>query len=79
MSRTIREVAREIVVHWDKPNFAAKPYLDAMLQIDGDCSAQYYADSAQSIVLYFLANASSFRGEDAKRLKAELKKMAGVK
>jgi hypothetical protein len=31
------------------------------------------------MVLYFLANATTWRGEDAKRIKAELKKLAGVK
>ena len=34
---------------------------------------QYYNDSAKSVILYFLSNASSFRGERAKALKAELK------
>jgi hypothetical protein len=29
--------------------------------------------------LYFLSNASSWRGEKAKAIKAELKKIAGVK
>jgi hypothetical protein len=35
----------------------------------------YYFDSADSIVRYFLANASTWRGETAKRIKAELKAM----
>ena len=39
----------------------------------------YINDSGKSVVLYFLANASTWRGEDAKRIKAELKKMAGAK
>jgi hypothetical protein len=30
-------------------------------------------DSARSVVLYFLSNASSWRGDVAKRVKAELK------
>jgi hypothetical protein len=30
-------------------------------------------DSAESIVQYFLANASTWRGDDARRIKAELK------
>jgi hypothetical protein len=34
---------------------------------------KYYEDSAKSVVLYFLSNAASFRGERAKALKAELK------
>jgi hypothetical protein len=41
-------------------------YLD---NIDG----AYMYDDARSIVRYFLANASTFRGDAAKALKAELK------
>jgi hypothetical protein len=36
---------------------------------------RYYAESARGLVLYFLANASTWRGEHAKRIKAELKEM----
>jgi hypothetical protein len=36
-------------------------------------------DSAKSIVLYFLANANTWRGEKARAIKVELKKIAGVK
>jgi hypothetical protein len=39
----------------------------------------FMLDSALSIVSYFLANASGWRGEDARRIKAELKSMAGIK
>jgi hypothetical protein len=57
-----------------KVNFAAKPYLDAMSSL-GSINDQYGYDSAKSIVLYFLGNASSWRGEKAKEIKAELKAM----
>ena len=75
MTRQISEIAKEIVVAWPKPNFAAVPYLEAMLQIHGDVNTMYYAESGRSIVSYFLCNAGTFKGEDAKRIKAELKKM----
>ena len=35
----------------------------------------YYLDSAESVVRYFLANAGTWRGEVARRIKAELKEM----
>jgi hypothetical protein len=35
----------------------------------------FYADSGRSVVLYFLANANSWRGDTARRIKAELKAM----
>jgi hypothetical protein len=78
--RKIRHIASEICQHWKdkngKPNvhFAAKPYLQVMLQLDS-VSEYYGFDTARSIINYFLCNASSFRGEHARRLKAELKAM----
>lgn len=73
--RSISEVAAEIRKVWGaKVNYAAKPYLDAMMSLS-TVSDNYGADSGKSMVLYFLSNASSFRGPDAKRLKDELKKL----
>ena len=74
--RTFREIALEIKQKWTKISPYAYPYLDAMLDTDStDKNAPYYYDSAESVVLYFLANAQGFRGEDARRIKAELKAM----
>jgi hypothetical protein len=39
----------------------------------------YGYDSGRSVVLYFLSNAASFKGEAAKALKAELKTLVGGK
>lgn len=71
-SRLIHAIAHDILAAWTKPNYAAKPYLDAMLCLDS-VNDTYGADSARDIVLRFLCNATSWRGEDARRLKAELK------
>jgi hypothetical protein len=70
--RSIRAIALDIKKEWPKVNFAAKPYLDAMLELDS-VNDKYGFDNARSIILYFLSNASSFRGERAKALKTELK------
>lgn len=70
--RPISVIAREIKREWKNVYFGAVPYLDAMLSLT-DKNSQYGWDSAASIVNYFLANAQTFRGEAAKRLKAELK------
>jgi hypothetical protein len=73
--RTISEIAREIKKVWGgKVYFGARPYLDAMISLT-DKNSMYYQDDAKSVVLYFLSNASTFRGEDAKRLKLELKEV----
>jgi hypothetical protein len=76
--RPLRHIAREIRTAWQKPYFGAVPYIDAMMTLD-QITDMYYDDSAKSIVLYFLANAGTFKGERAKELKAELKQIAGLK
>lgn len=61
-----------------KVNYAAKPYLDAMVTLDST-SDNYGSESGKSIVIYFLSNASTYRGEIARLIKAELKSRAGIK
>lgn len=56
----------------------AKPYVQAMFELD-QITDNYGADSAQSIVRYFLSNAGSWRGDVARQTKSELKKLIGVK
>jgi len=76
--RPINVIAREIRSDWQKPYFGAVPYLDAMRSLESG-SDKYGCDSAQSIIAYFLSNASTYRGETAKRIKLELKQIAGIK
>ena len=73
-ARSLSEIAREIRKDWKQVNYAAKPYLDAMSDMDS-INDNYGYDSGKSVVLYFLNNAGSWRGEVAKRVKAELKAM----
>lgn len=72
--RSLSEIAREIRSDWKNVNYAAKPYLEAMAELD-TMQDMYGSDSADSIVGYFLNNASSWRGEVAKRVKKELNGM----
>lgn len=74
MTRSLHEIAREIAREWPKPYFGAKPYMSAMQSL-GTISDNYGADSGKSIVAYFLANANTWRGEAARRVKAELNAM----
>jgi hypothetical protein len=76
--RPIYEIAREISKAWPKPYFGAVPYLEAMQSLDR-ITDDYYADSGKSVVLYFLSNATTWRGDDARRIKAELKSLTGIK
>ena len=76
--RPIHEIAREIRSDWNKQGKGvspyAKPYLDAMFSLDR-ITDNYIFDSGKSVVLYFLSNATSWKGETARRVKAELKGM----
>ena len=71
-NRPLYEIAREIRRDWKKVYFGAVPYLDAMQTLNS-ITDNYYQDSGKSIVLYFLCNAGTWRGDTARRVKAELK------
>ena len=70
----LSDIAREIRRDWKKVYFGAAPYLDAMSTL-GSIDEPYFMDSGKSIVLYFLANAGTWRGDVARRVKKELKDM----
>ena len=74
MTRSLYTIAREVNKDWKNVNYAARPYLDAMSVLD-KITDSFCCDSGRSIVLYFLSNASTWRGETARRIKAELKQM----
>jgi len=73
-ARKLYEIAREIRADWKNIYFGAKPYLDAMGALDS-IDDNYGYDSADSIVRYFLANAGTWKGETARRVKSELRNM----
>jgi len=72
--RPLYEIASEIKKDWKKVYFGAVPYLDAMSTLDS-INDKYMYDSAKSIVLYFLSNAGTWRGDTARRIKKELNAM----
>lgn len=74
MTRPIYEIAEDIYEAWPKPYFGAVPYLEAMTSIE-NIDQMYGYDTAESVVLYFLANAQTFKGEKARALKTELKQI----
>ena len=74
-TRSISTIAREVESEWqEKVNFAARPYLDAMHSLTS-VTDSYGLDSAHSVIAYFLSNASTWRGDTARRVKKELNKM----
>ena len=78
MTRSLCAIAQDIARDWKSVNYAARPYLDAMYTLNG-ISDRYYMDSADSIVRYFLSNATAWRGDKAREIKAELKAMLAGK
>ena len=69
---SVSEIAHAIAKDWQNVSPYAKDYLNAMKEIRS-VKENYYADSAHSVILYFLANAGSYRGENARTYKALLK------
>lgn len=73
-SLTVSEIAHAIARDWQTINPYANEYLNAMKEIT-DINGSYYADNAKSVVMYFLANAGTYRGDNARTYKALLKGM----
>lgn len=78
-NRPLSEIASEIRKDWKATSkngiyFGAVPYLDAMSTLD-KISDNYFMDSGKSIVIYFLANAQTWKGDKAREIKKELNAM----
>lgn len=82
--RTIADIGEEIRRDWRKVYFGAAPYLDAMCSRearstlatrDGVRNGAYGADPMLKILIYFLSNANTWRGETARKIKAEIKSL----
>jgi hypothetical protein len=69
--RSLSAIASDVRRNWTPVYYAAEPYLAAMARLDG-IGDRFYADDARSVVLYFLSNARTWKGEHARRIKAEL-------
>ena len=73
-ARPLHEIAAEIKREWPSPYFGAVPYLNAMASL-ATVDQHYGVDDAAVIVRYFLTNAKTWRGDAARRIKAELRAM----
>ncbi len=67
----ICEIAQFIIDDWSKQGRVPKTYLEPMLSID-TLDDMYGADSASSVVAYFISSASSWKGDVAKVTKKHL-------
>lgn len=68
---SIRQLAGIIKADWKNVYFGAVPYLDAMMLLE-KIEDRYIMEDGRTIVLYFLSNAKTWRGDVAKAVKAEL-------
>ena len=75
--RGLSTIARDIRANWSAVNYGAVPYLDAMATLHS-IDDSYGCDLGRSVVLYFLSNATTWRGEHARRIKKELKTLLGA-
>ncbi len=72
---TFSEIALLIIDDWKKINFAAQPYVSAMIDVKhSNILAETNFESVKSVILYFLSNSGGWRGETAKVVKDELKR-----
>ena len=76
--RSLSVIVFDIRSCWKNIYFGAVPYLDAMNKLQS-INDNYGQDSAADIVRHFLANASTWRGEDARRIKLELNNLLKTK
>ena len=76
--RSLSVIAREIEKEWVNVSPYAQPYLSAMKEIDS-VDDDFYRDSGDAVVLYFLSNANGWRGGKAREIKAELRRMVYLK
>lgn len=82
MPRQIQDIAYEIAGLWNKCNISgngnyrqdARPYLHAMFYLV-NMNDNYGFDNGRDIVQRFLCNVAGWRGDDARRIKAELNEM----
>lgn len=80
MDRNLSDLAKDIRSNWKNISYWAEPYLQAMEQIHSqEQNAPYIFEDAETVVMYFLANAQYWRGEAARRIKSELKKRYNLK
>lgn len=76
--RPIWQIAKEIKQDWNNIYFGAVPYLQAMECIES-IDDVYGADTAKSVVIYFLCNATRWRGDKAREIKKELNNLLNNK
>ncbi len=71
---SLSAIADIIRQDWKNIYYGAVPYLEAMQELT-HIRQNYFDDSAETVVRYFLANAWTWRGEVARKVKARLNQL----
>jgi hypothetical protein len=75
-----QEVAAAIRADWTTVHPYAEPYVEQLEQVRGGWDGKLrYGTEVRSVGLYLLGNLSRWKGEEARRVKAELKKAVNGK
>lgn len=69
----LSDIALVVRNDWKKVWYGAVPYLDALSDMES-IDQNYGLDTGSSVVAYFLSNATTWKGEVARAVKAELNK-----
>lgn len=72
LSSIAMEIQRDYAAKGKPVYYAAVPYVEAMRHLD-NFEGRYFEDTAEDIVIRLLGNLSTWRGETATRVRAELK------
>jgi hypothetical protein len=73
-TRSLASIAAEIRTSWAEPHFTAVPYIEALAHMS-KVTDRYGREDGDRMVLCFLNEAVRWRGETARRIKAELRQM----
>jgi hypothetical protein len=71
-ARPLHKIADEIMRKWARPYFGAVPYINALTHLSAK-EDHFGVESGDSVIRRFLVNAATWRGDDARRIKAELR------
>lgn len=78
MARSLYDIASDIIADYGDRGknlpYCADPYVRAMQCLD-TIDDYYYNDPGRDVVMYALSNLNGWRGETARRVKAELKSL----
>jgi hypothetical protein len=72
--RPLHRIADEITSKWREPSYEARPYIYGLRHL-ATVEDKFGSDDAEEIILKFLGNARAWHGDDAKRIKAELRQI----